>query len=188
LELVHRIDRETSGVLLVAKRRSALTALHAALRREQGSIEKHYLALVNGNWPHERQHIRTRLSKFVTASGERRVSADEEDGAESHTIVTRLEALPGATLLDCEIRTGRTHQIRVHLASKGFAIAGDDKYGDFALNKRIAARAHGGLKRMFLHARSLAFAHPISGAPCRIEAPLPADLARYLDHLRKLPA
>ncbi len=187
LELVHRIDRETSGILLIAKKRSALTAMHAMLRGDPGPrIEKHYLALVTGAWPDQRRHIRTRLTKYVTASGERRVSTAEDDGQESHTIATRVEQLPGATLLDCEIRTGRTHQIRVHLASLGHPIIGDDKYGDFALNKHVAAVRNGGLKRMFLHARLMAFPHPLTGQDLRIEAPLPADLSRYLTHLRAL--
>jgi 23S rRNA pseudouridine955/2504/2580 synthase len=185
LELVHRIDRETSGVLLIAKKRSALTTLHAALRGESGQrIEKRYWALVKGAWPEQRRHIRTRLSKFVTASGERRVAVDDDDGQESHTIVVRGECLTDATLLDCEIKTGRTHQIRVHLASMGFPIIGDDKYGDFAHNKRIAAVRNGGLKRMFLHARLMAFPHPVSGERLLIEAPLAPDLQRYLAHLR----
>jgi 23S rRNA pseudouridine955/2504/2580 synthase len=185
LELVHRIDRETSGVLLVAKKRSALTALHALLRGDGDErVEKHYVALVRGAWPDTRRHIRSRLTKFVNAAGERRVAVDEDEGQESHTIVTRLEQLPGATLLDCEIRTGRTHQIRVHLASLDYPIVGDDKYGDFALNKYVAAAKHGGLKRMFLHARRLKFAHPLSGDALSIEAPLHADLSRYLDYLR----
>ncbi|MEO8102313.1 MAG: RluA family pseudouridine synthase [Betaproteobacteria bacterium] len=187
LELVHRIDRETSGVLLVAKKRSALTAMHAMLRGESAErIEKRYLALVKGDWPDARRHIRTRLAKYVTAAGERRVSVDEDDGQESHTIVTRIEKLPGATLLDCEIRTGRTHQIRVHLASMGFPIIGDDKYGDFALNKHVAAAKHGGLKRMFLHARLMAFPHPATGEKLGIEAPLSPDLGKYLDYLRRV--
>ena len=185
LELVHRIDRETSGVLLIAKKRSALTALHAMLRGESADrIDKHYSALVKGAWPDERRHVRVKLVKHVTANGERRVTVDEDDGQESHTIVTRKELLPGATLLDCEIKTGRTHQIRVHLAHLGFPIIGDDKYGDFVLNKYVAAAKHGGLKRMFLHARSIAFPHPLSGEKIVIEAPLSADLVRYLLHVR----
>ena len=185
LELVHRIDRETSGVLLIAKKRSALTALHAMLRGDTTArIEKHYVALVRGAWPDQRRNIRVKLAKYVTDSGERRVSVDEEDGQDSHTIVTRKELFPGATLLDCEIKTGRTHQIRVHLAHLGFPIVGDDKYGDFALNKYVAAAKHGGLKRMFLHARMTAFPHPISGERLVIEAPLSADLVRYIAHIR----
>ena len=187
LELVHRIDRETSGVLLIAKKRSALTAMHELLRGESSQrIEKRYCALVKGNWPDERRHIRTKLAKYVTAGGERRVSVDEDAGQESHTIVTRIEKLAGATLLDCEIKTGRTHQIRVHLGSTGFPIIGDDKYGDFALNKHVSAIKHGGLKRMFLHARLMAFPHPVSGEKMIIEAPLSPDLAKYLDYLRRV--
>ena len=186
LELVHRIDRETSGVLLIAKKRSALTALHAMLRGDTTErIEKHYTALVKGAWPDERRHVRVKLVKYLTAAGERRVSVDADDGQESHTIVTRKELLPGATLLDCEIKTGRTHQIRVHLAHLGFPIIGDDKYGDFALNKQVAAVKNGGLKRMFLHARLMAFQHPVSGEKLVIEAPLSADLVRYLGHVRR---
>ena len=186
LELVHRIDRETSGVLLIAKKRSALVALHAMLRGDSGDrVEKHYTALVQGTWPDERRHVRVKLTKHVTATGERRVSVDEDDGQESHTIVTRQQILLGATLLDCEIRTGRTHQIRVHLAHLGHPIIGDDKYGDFALNKHVAAVKNGGLKRMFLHARSMAFRHPNKDANVVIDAPLAADLRRYLDHLAR---
>jgi 23S rRNA pseudouridine955/2504/2580 synthase len=182
LELVHRLDRETSGVLLLAKKRSALTAMHAMLRGEaQSRVEKHYYALVQGAWPDQRRSVKIKLAKYVTASGERRVAVDEEDGQESHTIFNRVEQLPGATLLDCDIRTGRTHQIRVHLASLGYPIIGDDKYGDFPLNKHVAAAKNGGLKRMFLHAYSMAFTHPLSGEKITIEAPLSKDLSHYLD-------
>lgn len=187
LELVHRIDRETSGILLIAKKRSALTGMHAMLRGETSqAIEKRYYALVKGNWPDERRHIRTKLAKYITVGGERRVSVDEDDGQESHTIVTRVEKLPGATLLDCEIKTGRTHQIRVHLGSMGFPLIGDDKYGDFALNKHVAAAKHGGLKRMFLHARRMAFTHPLTMEKMAIEAPLSPDLEKYLAFLRQI--
>jgi 23S rRNA pseudouridine955/2504/2580 synthase len=186
LELVHRLDRETSGVLLVAKKRSALTALHAMLRGETGArMEKHYYALVRGDWPDERRHVRIKLAKYHTAAGERRVAVDEEEGQDSHTIFTRVERLAGqATLLDCDIRTGRTHQIRVHLAHLGYPIIGDDKYGDFALNKVAQANRNGGLKRMFLHARQVVLPHPLTGETLRIESPLPPDLSRYLEHLR----
>ena len=170
LELVHRLDRETSGVLLVAKKRSALTAMHALLRGDspgsgagKSGIRKHYSALVKGDWPDEKRSVRIRLSKYLTETGERRVAVDPEDGRESHTIFTRIERIgKAATLLDCDIRTGRTHQIRVHLAHLGFPIAGDDKYGDFAWNKVIQAKTRGGLKRMFLHARQIATPH----VPC----------------------
>jgi len=192
LELVHRLDRETSGVLLVAKKRSALTAMHALLRgdspaggSDKSGIRKHYFALVKGDWPDEKRSVRIRLSKYLTATGERRVAVDPEDGRESHTVFTRVERIAkAATLLDCDIRTGRTHQIRVHLAHLGFPIAGDDKYGDFAWNKLIQAKARGGLKRMFLHARQIAFDHPLTGEALVIESPLPADLVRFLAFLK----
>ncbi len=187
LELVHRLDRETSGVLLMAKKRSALTGMHAMLRGEgntvegaSGRIKKHYYALVDGNWPDQRKSVRIKLAKYVTREGERRVAVDEEEGQESHTIFTRVEQFAGATLLDCDIRTGRTHQIRVHLASLGYPIIGDDKYGNFALNKHAAQAKNGGLKRMFLHAHSIAFTHPVTGMGVEIAAPISPDLEKYL--------
>ncbi len=185
LELVHRLDRETSGVLLVAKKRSALTGLHAMLRGDTDTrMEKNYHALVKGDWPDEKRHVRVKLAKRVTASGEKRVSVDEEDGQDAHTIFTRVERLGMATLLNCDIRTGRTHQIRVHLTHLGYPIIGDDKYGDFALNKIAQATKNGGLKRMFLHARLVRFAHPLTGELLTIESPQPPDLVRYLAFLR----
>lgn len=188
LELVHRLDRETSGVLLIAKKRRALVAMHAMLRGETagGRMAKHYDALVEGVWPHAKKSVRIKLAKYVTREGERRVAVDEEEGQESHTIFTRRETSSGATLLDCDIRTGRTHQIRVHLASLGYPIIGDDKYGDFALNKRVASKANGGLKRMFLHAREVRFRHPLTDAELSIVAPLAPELSRYLDFRRRL--
>lgn len=174
LELVHRLDKETSGVLVLAKKRSALTRLHAALR--EGRVEKHYRVLVRGRWPHARQHVRLPLYKFLTESGERRVRVSEE-GQAAHTIFTLVQRLGEFSLLDAELKTGRTHQIRVHLSHLGYPIAGDDKYGDFALNRELARQ---GLKRMFLHAHRIAFAHPITGEMLRFEAPLPADLRAFL--------
>lgn len=184
LELVHRLDRETSGVLLIAKKRAALTALHEQLR--EGTVEKRYLALVAGNWQAQRREVKLALRKSVTPEGERRVSVDRE-GQAAHTIFSLRERWPAAAglppfaLLDCELLTGRTHQIRVHLSHLGFPIAQDDKYGDFALN-RLLARA--GLKRMFLHAAQLAFAHPATGERAAVEAPLPTDLLGFLERLR----
>lgn len=186
LELVHRLDRETSGVLLLAKKRSALTALHAQLRGEtKARADKRYMALVKGQWPDERRHVRLRLAKYVIANGERRVTVDEDHGAEAHTIFTRMESFANATLLEADIRTGRTHQIRVHLMHLGFPILGDDKYGDFPLNKSISATRNGGLKRMFLHAHYFATQHPLTGLHLEIRAPLPSDLEHYLHYLRE---
>lgn len=179
LELVHRLDRETSGILLVAKKRSALTGLHAALR--DGKMQKHYLALADGHWHGGRRHVRASLRKYLTDGGERRVSVDE-DGQGAHSIFTPQRQFNRAVLLDAEIRTGRTHQIRVHLAHEGHPILGDAKYGDFARNREVAKA---GLKRMFLHAHSLAFAHPLTGEPLQLQCPLPADLVKYLAVLER---
>lgn len=178
LELVHRLDRETSGVLLVAAKRRVLTGLHEAMRA--GRIQKHYRTLVLGRWPNPLQHVRLPLHKRVDANGEKRVTV-REDGQSAHTIFRRLESFEHHTLLDAELKTGRTHQIRVHAAHSGFPIAGDDKYGDFACNRLLAQQ---GLKRMFLHAAELAFDHPLTGEPLRLTAPLPQELAVFLDGLR----
>ena len=177
LELAHRLDRETSGLLILAKKRSALTALHAALR--EGRMRKEYLTLVKGGWRNDKQHVSLPLKKFLTQSGERRVSVDQE-GKESQTVFRKKRGLRDFTLLSAELLTGRTHQIRVHLTHLGFPIAGDDKYGDFELNRVLAKQ---GLKRMFLHAGELEFAHPLSGEALKLHASLPEDLSRFLDSL-----
>ena len=179
LELVHRLDRDTSGVLLLAKKRSALTHLHAQLR--DGTVEKRYLALVKGEWRRARQTVSLPLTKYVTDAGERRVSVDEE-GMRAQTTFTLEQGFRGYSLVGAELHTGRTHQIRVHLAHLGFPIVGDEKYGDFALNKTLART---GLKRMFLHAAEAVFTHPASGERVRMEAPLPADLVAFLATLER---
>ena len=179
LELVHRLDRDTSGVLLLAKKRSALTALHAELR--EGRVRKFYLALVKGKWLDGKQSVRLNLHKYLLASGERRVAV-KADGQESHTIFALERACGDFSLLRAELKTGRTHQIRVHLAHLGFPIAGDDKYGDFESNKLLA---RSGLKRMFLHAANVTFRHPASGAKVTVEAPLPAELQNFLQTLKQ---
>ena len=182
LELAHRLDRDTSGLLLVAKRRAALTELHRMLR--DGEIDKRYLVLVRGAWRDEKRTVRLALHKFATREGERRVRVDDDLGREAITTFRRVQTWrerdPPLALLEAELLTGRTHQIRVHLAHLGFPLAGDDKYGDFAWNKALA---RDGLKRMFLHAARLAFAHPVSGDAVALEAPLPADLARFVASL-----
>ncbi len=185
LELVHRLDRETSGILLVAKKRSALKHLQDQFReRETG---KTYLALVVGNWPANKKVLDKPLQKFLLAGadgvageGERRVRVvgrDDPDGMKSVTLVKIAEKLNGFTLLEVTIKTGRTHQIRVHLASEGFPIAGDDKYGDFELNKALYKR---GLKRMFLHAWRLTATHPATGDALSLTATLPAELNTFV--------
>lgn len=186
LELVHRLDRETSGILLVAKKRSALTALQDQFReRETG---KTYLALVQGSWPANKKVIDTPLHKYLLPDGERRVrvtTPDDPDGMRSVTLVKvrsqiaarPLLGLPAMSLLEVTIKTGRTHQIRVHLASQGHGIVGDDKYGDFDLNRRVQKH---GLKRMFLHAWRLQFNHPASGERIELRAELPAELTAFV--------
>jgi 23S rRNA pseudouridine955/2504/2580 synthase len=180
LELVHRLDRETSGILLVAKKRSALTRLQDQFReRETG---KTYLAVVNGTWPASKKVIDVALHKYLQADGERRVKVvakDDPDGMRSITLVKVAQRLGDFTLLEVTIKTGRTHQIRVHLASQGHPIAGDDKYGDFELNKALQKR---GLKRMFLHAWRLQFNHPATGERIELMAPLPPELKYFADH------
>ena len=177
LELVHRLDRETSGVLLVAKKRSALTAMHEIMR--EGNSDKRYLTLVAGQWKNARQHVKLPLHKYDTPQGEKRVMV-RDDGQSAHTVFNLKQTFSEFSLLEAELKTGRTHQIRVHLSHLGFPIAGDDKYGDFALNKALMKR---GLKRMFLHAHSIAFNHPLSGEPLHLTAPLAAELEQLLNSL-----
>ena len=186
LELVHRLDRETSGILLVAKKRSALVALQDQFReRETG---KTYLALVEGDWPANKKVLDAPLAKYLlpdgsgAGAGERRVrvvAKDHPDAMRAVTLVRVLArlSLPGdaapLSLLAVTIKTGRTHQIRVHLASAGHAIAGDEKYGDFERQRTLQKL---GLKRMFLHAWRLQFNHPASGERIALQAGLPPEL------------
>jgi len=182
LELVHRLDRDTSGILLLAKTRPLLVAMHELLR--EGRIDKRYLALACGVWPHTaKHHITTALASFVTHDGERRVLEADHDGSkEAHSVFNLMRRYAAATLLEVQIKTGRTHQIRVHLASAGHPIAGDDKYGDFAFNRAIGKA---GFKRMFLHAAKISFVHPQSGQRMRFESPLPPECQAYLGTLPK---
>jgi 23S rRNA pseudouridine955/2504/2580 synthase len=188
LELVHRLDRETSGILLVAKKKSALKALQDQFReRETG---KTYLALVKGVWPARKKVIDQPLHKYLLPDGERRVKVttpDNPDGMRSITLVKVLGqvSLPADSaggpdqvfsLLAVTIKTGRTHQIRVHLSSAGHPIAGDDKYGDFDLNRVLMRK---GLKRMFLHAWQLTFQHPVSHEQMQLKAELPLELRAW---------
>ena len=177
LELAHRLDRETSGLLIVAKKRSALTGLHDMFR--EGAVSKHYFALVKGRWMNVLQHVRLPLVKYLTGGGERRVSVSDE-GKEAHSIVRLSARWDNFSLVDVELKTGRTHQIRVHLAHLGFPLAGDDKYGDFSLNRDLQKA---GLKRMFLHAARLSFRHPLTEDEMLLEAPLPRELHDFLARL-----
>lgn len=184
LELVHRLDKETSGILLIAKRRSALTDLQNQFRGRQ--LEKRYLALVQGIWPPSQRVIDLHLFKYLLDNGERRVKVVDADHVQAQRSVSLVRVLAVAddadhplgarSLLEVNIKTGRTHQIRVHLAHAGHPIAGDDKYGDFAWNKRLSAA---GLRRMYLHAQALKFHHPSDHRPINLTADIPPELRNW---------
>ena len=189
LELVHRLDRETSGVLMLAKKRTALVALHEMIRNNQ--TDKRYLMLVAGEWTEKKKRVVLDLQKYVLPNGERRVnvvtdkSKDKYDEAQrSETIFYLKQSFVGYSLLEAQLVTGRTHQLRVQLAHLGFPILGDDKYGDFALNKTLAKQ---GLKRMFLHSAETKLQHPLSinGSIEKLHllAPLPAELMKFMNKL-----
>ena len=187
LELVHRIDRDTSGVLLLAKKRKALIDLHQQIR--EGAVQKLYWVLVKGKWTNTKQNVKLLLNKFVTASGERRVAVI--DGREqvdkelfSHTIFMLEQNWPDYSLLKAELKTGKTHQIRVHLAHLGFPIVGDEKYGDFEFNRQLF-RKNQKLKRMFLHAGTFEVVHPITGILLKVMAPLPKEFIGFIDWLNQ---
>jgi 23S rRNA pseudouridine955/2504/2580 synthase len=185
LELVHRLDRETSGVLMLAKKRSALVALHEMIRNNQ--TDKRYLMLVAGEWKDKKKRVILDLQKYVLPNGERRVnvvtdkSKDKYDEAQrSETIFYLKQSFAGFSLLEAQLVTGRTHQLRVQLAHLGFPIVGDDKYGDFANNKALQKK---GLKRMFLHSAVTKLKHPISNEALELIAPLPAELQKFMNSL-----
>lgn len=203
LELVHRLDRETSGVLMVAKKRSALTALHDAIRHHR--VDKSYLILVKGHWTEAKKKVVLDLQKYLTAEGERRVSVvnavpdyvqaninkslqkkdaqrkapvkHEVETQSSETIFYLKAHVGDYSLLQARLITGRTHQLRVQLAHLGFPILGDDKYGDFALNKALAKS---GLKRMFLHSSETKLKHPLTQELVHLIAPLSVELVQFL--------
>jgi 23S rRNA pseudouridine955/2504/2580 synthase len=187
LELVHRLDRETSGILVLAKKRAALVGLHEQIRENR--MDKRYYACAHGEWASDwgrRRAVKEPLHKYLTPEGERRVRV-QPDGLPSHTVFNLIDRWPGYALVEAELKTGRTHQIRVHLAHLGLPIVGDAKYGDFALNKALArANARPSIKRMFLHAYRLRFTHPVTGVPMQIDAPLPAECRRFIDQLNAL--
>lgn len=183
LELVHRLDKETSGLLLVAKKRSALKHLQDQFRRRQ--MDKRYLALVQGEWLARQKVIDVHLFKYLLDNGERRVKAVGADHPHAQRSVSLVRVLASAapdsvagccSLLEVQIKTGRTHQIRVHLAHAKHPIAGDDKYGDFEWNKILASR---GLKRMYLHAHTLRLQHPDGARELTLKAPLPFNLISW---------
>lgn len=182
LELAHRLDRETSGILLIGKKRSALTALHDMFREAGQVADKRYLVLVAGRWMNETQHARQPLFKYLTEAGERRVRVSSE-GKDAHTVFRLLARWPQFSLLEAQLKTGRTHQIRVHLAHLGFPILGDEKYGDFNLNRELTRL---GLKRMALHAHTLKCPHPLTGESMLFCAPVPHDLQPFIQKLQVL--
>ena len=175
LELAHRLDRDTSGLLIVAKKRGALVELHRMLR--EGEVEKLYLALAKGHWEGARRELRESLHKYVDAKGERRVAV-HENGVAAVTRVRVLKKSPEFSFLEVSLLTGRTHQIRVHLAHAGHPVLGDAKYGDFELNRRLEKA---GVGRLFLHASRLAFSHPLTKEKLELRAPLPADMKAFVD-------
>ena len=177
LELAHRLDRDTSGCLIVAKRRSAVRVLHAAFR--DGSVEKHYLALLAQPWQDGPREVDAPLEKNQLEGGERIVKVSRE-GKEAQSLFTPLQRFAGSALADVRIYTGRTHQIRVHASYIGHPVAGDDKYGDRDANKIFRAA---GLKRMFLHAHRLSFPHPETGERLSLTAPLDDELQTVIKSL-----
>lgn len=190
LELVHRLDKDTSGLLMVAKKRSALVKLHEMLRNDHP--KKIYWALSVGTWQPALRHVRLPLVKYTGAAGEKMVRVgSEEDGQSAHTIFRVLDTFSGErlhsvgvsalSLVEATLKTGRTHQIRVHMQASGCPIAGDERYGDYQANRRLQKL---GLKRMFLHAYSLELDHPLTGEKLVLQAALPDDLQRFLDGLR----
>lgn len=178
LELVHRLDRETSGCLLIAKKRSALRDLHA-LFRDEHAVRKVYLALLIGAWTRRQGRIDAPLKKNMLQSGERVVKI-ARDGKPAVTQFHRLRKFSQATLVEAHLLTGRTHQIRVHAQSMGHPIAGDERYGDAVANQAFRRL---GLKRLFLHAAELGFTHPRTGKPFLVRSPLPAELQAHIDSL-----
>jgi 23S rRNA pseudouridine955/2504/2580 synthase len=178
LELVHRIDRDTSGLLLISRKPAALRTLHALMR--DGQVEKRYLALVKGKWELGKKRIDVPLRTDIRVGGERTVKA-HESGKEAASVFKPVQFFgKRASLVEVELETGRTHQIRVHAAHAGYPLAGDDKYGEADFNEKMKLA---GLKRMFLHAHQLSFTWPDTGVEFTASAPLPADLKAVLDAL-----
>ena len=179
IELVHRLDRGTSGCLMIAKRPRFLRAMHGLIR--SGAIAKTYLGLISGHWPVSAGVIKTGLRKNGVRSSERRVCVTD-DGKFSETHIEPIERFENANLVRVQLKTGRTHQIRVHTAYAGHPLAGDDKYGDKAFNR---AMRHYGLRDLFLHSYRVEFVAPDSGERISVKASLPAGLLSVLESLRR---
>lgn len=180
LELVHRLDRDTSGCLLIAKKRSALISLQDLFRQRR--IDKRYLALLCGQLNVSDEKVTAPLLREALKSGERNVRVDSS-GKESCSYFSTLESFKQATLMEVKIVTGRTHQIRVHAQCLGHCVAGDSKYGNYACNQRLKAV---GLKRLFLHSVQISFVHPETQQSITIKAPLTDELEMFLNHLRQV--
>lgn len=178
LELVHRIDKDTSGILILAKKRKALVDLQELIKN--GNLHKNYLALTYGRWHENSVKVKASLYKYLTKDGERRVTVDENQGQFAYTIFHVIKKFENCTLVNANIKTGRTHQIRVHLQHIQHPIIGDEKYGDYEINKQYNKL---NLKRMFLHAHKIEFIHPITSLPIKIEATLPNELDLFLKGL-----
>jgi len=176
LELVHRLDKDTSGCLIIAKKRGALKQLHELFRLDQ--VNKTYLALLSGRWMRKQQVVDAPLQKNISQGGERMVVVSPS-GKAAETLFRRVRSFKEATLVEAMPKTGRTHQIRVHAASLGHPIVGDDRYGCDESNRHFKNK---GYNRMFLHAASLTFRHPFGGHPVTVTAPLPKSLTELLEH------
>lgn len=179
LELAHRLDKETSGILILAKKRLALVQLQELMKNNQTT--KEYYVLTIGKWRDDKRNVKAPILKYTNKDGERRVRIDQQEGQFSHTIFTTVKKFEEYTLVNADLQTGRTHQIRIHCNYLGFPIAGDDKYGDFEKNKFLAKN---GLKRMFLHAHHIKFIHPITQQPIDVKCPLTPELTAFYNTLQ----
>lgn len=176
LELVHRLDKDTSGCLLIAKKRSILRQLHEMFRGDQ--IQKTYTALLSGQWLKIKQSVNVALQKNINKGGERFVMVNQE-GKPAETLFNRMQLFTDCTLVEAAPKTGRTHQIRVHAAWLGHPIIGDERYGQDEVNRKFKSK---GYNRMFLHAAKLEFTHPKTGEKMSVKAPLPQDLQERLSN------
>lgn len=180
LELAHRLDKETSGILILAKKRQALVLLQELMKNNL--MLKEYYALTLGKWRDEKRNVKAPIYKYTNKDGERRVKIDQVNGQFAHTIFTTVRKFTDYTLVNANLQTGRTHQIRIHCQFLGFPIAGDDKYGDFEFNKLLAKQ---GLKRMFLHAHHIQFTHPITTEKVDIKCELAPELITFYNTLKE---
>lgn len=179
LELAHRLDKETSGILILAKKRQALVELQELMKNNL--MTKEYYALTIGRWKDEKRNVKAPIFKYTNKDGERRVKIDQLNGQFAHTIFTTVKKFTDYTLVNANLQTGRTHQIRIHCQFLGYPIAGDEKYGDFELNKALPKQ---GLKRMFLHAHHVQFIHPITAQTVDIRCELEANLIAFYNTLQ----